>query len=136
VILYRPCSGQPWIGTPFTRVGPWVSGTITVDSLIKGEYILAVWDHLFLSENKTGSDKLMKIYPNPAKESVNVEFVANQKTVLCIYDSLGKLVSKNRFTAGSNHFTWKKNDLPASVYYFKLSNSVGNLLENRKVIFD
>jgi aminopeptidase N len=138
VILYRPGAGNPWRGTSFTRVGAWTGGTITVDTLQRGEYTLAVWDHLFLSkhENKPVKSSLMNIYPNPAKDKVNVEFDIQNKAILTIYDSLGKLVSKSKFNAGSNHFTWDNISKSHSCYYFKLSDLKGYLLESRKVIFE
>jgi aminopeptidase N len=135
-ILFRLDSGHPWTVTPFTRVGPWISGTITVDSLKRGEYVLAVWDYKFLGENKSGSGKLMKIYPNPANESVHVELAVNQKTILCIYDSLGKLLSKSYYPAGNNCFSWGKNQNSLSVYHFKLCDLKGNLIGEEKVIFN
>ncbi len=138
VMLYRPDATLPWKATGFTRSGPWMTGTITVDTLRKGEYTLAVWDHLFLGNKKNNSvqGSIMRIYPNPAKEQVSVEFETNQKTQLSIYDSLGKLVCKKRFQVGKNYFSWSKNEEPASLFFFKLTDTKGSLLENRKVIFE
>jgi hypothetical protein len=138
VILYRPGAGKPWKGTAFTRLGAWSSGTITVDTLQRGQYTFAVWDRLFLDKNENQKPKssLMNIYPNPAKENVNVEFDVQNRVVLSIYDSLGKQVSKNKFNAGTNHFTWEKQVSSTAIYYFKLTDLKGNLLESRKVVFE
>lgn len=46
VMLYRPGAGHAWQRTAFSISGYWTNGTITVDMLQKGEYTLAVWDHL------------------------------------------------------------------------------------------
>lgn len=48
VILYRPGAGYTWRGIPFTREGSWMSGTISVADLQRGEYALAVWDRQYL----------------------------------------------------------------------------------------
>ncbi len=138
VILYRPGAGHPWQGTKFTRVGPWSSGTMVVDSLQKGEYVLAIWDRLYLGkkDKKTVETSMIKIYPNPARDRVNIEIDAKSKVALCIYDSLGKQVGKNKFNPGENHFTWDNLSKSSSFYYFKLSDMKGNLLESRKVIFE
>ncbi len=138
VILYRPGAGYPWQGTAFTRVGPWMSGVITVDSLQKGEYSLAIWDELYLDKkgNNQMKTSLMKIFPNPAQSAVNIEFDVPQKTVLNIYDSLGKQLGKTKFSPGLNHFSYENPGKGAAVYFFKLTDSKGNLLESRKVVFE
>ena len=138
VILYRPGAGYPWRGTAFTRVGPWTSGVITVDTLQKGEYALAVWDRLYLDlyRFKPLKTSLMKIYPNPAQSAVNIEFDVQQKTVLSIYDSLGKQLGKTEFKPGLNHFSYKNPGKGTAVYFFKLTDPNGNLLESRKVVFE
>lgn len=138
VILYRQGAGYPWQGTAFTRVGPWMSGIITVDSLQKGQYTLAIWDALYLgkTQNKQVKSSLMKIYPNPAQSAVNIEFDIQQKTVLSIYDSLGKQLGKTKFSPGLNHFKWENSVKATSIYYFKLTDLKGNLLESRKVVFE
>jgi hypothetical protein len=138
VILYRPGAGYPWQGTAFTRVGPWMSGVITVESLQKGEYSLAIWDELYLGKNgnKPVKSSLMKIYPNPAKSAVNIEFDVQQETLLSIYDSLGKQLGKTKFNPGLNHFSYQNPGKVSSVYFFKLTDSNGNLLESRKVVFE
>jgi len=137
VILYRPGAGDPWQGTPFTRQGAWSGGVITVDSLQKGEYTLAIWDQMYLDKNRSEPVKtnLMKIYPNPAKGSVNIEFDVQNKTVLSIYDTLGKQLGKTKFNPGLNHFSYENPGKGVAVYYFKLTDSKGNLLESRKVVF-
>jgi aminopeptidase N len=138
VMLYRADAGQPWRGTSFSRIGPWTAGIITVDTLQRGEYTLAVWDRLFLnqSENHGVKKGFMNIYPNPASHVVNIDFDAPDKTLLCVFDTLGKQVSKKKFEAGPNHFTWAKSGTTASVLYFNLTDLTGNILESRKVVFE
>jgi len=137
VMLYRPGAGYSWQNIPFTRTGPWMSGTITIDTLQRGEYTLAVWDGLFLGRKASATYQpgILKIYPNPAKEKVNIEFDAQNKTILCIYDTLGKLLSKNYFNPGLNRYAWENQGKVTSVVYLKLTDSKGNLLESRKVVF-
>jgi aminopeptidase N len=137
VMLYRQGAGKQWRGTSFTRVGPWTGGTIVVDTLQRGEYTLAIWLRQFLDNqtNKEVKGSLMKIYPNPARNYVNIEIESTNKVVLCIYDSLGKQVNKRKLSVGINHFTWESPDKSSSVFYFKLSDPKGNLLESRKVVF-
>lgn len=137
VMLYRQGAGKQWRGTSFTRVGPWTGGTIVVDTLQRGEYALAIWLRQFLNNqtNKEVKGSLMKIYPNPARNYVNIEIESTNKVVLCIYDTLGKQLNKRKLNAGSNHFTWENPDRNSSNFYFKLTDVKGNLLESRKVVF-
>jgi aminopeptidase N len=138
VMLYRTGAGQPWRGTSFSRIGPWTAGIITVDTLQRGDYTLAVWDRLFLDQSEKSGVKtgFMNIYPNPASHAVNIDFDAPDKTLLCVFDTLGKQVSKKKFEAGPNHFTWAKSGTTASVLYFNLTDLTGNILESRKVVFE
>jgi aminopeptidase N len=138
VILYRPGAGYPWQGTAFTRTGPWTSGTITIDTLRRGEYALAVWDKLYLNtkDKKPAENSRMRIYPNPAKDYVNIEIDAESKVVLQIYDTLGKQLFRNKFNPGINRYKWEHQNKSSSVIYFKLSDAKGNFLESRKVIFE
>jgi aminopeptidase N len=138
VMLYRADAGQPWRGTSFSRIGPWTAGIITVDTLQRGEYTLAVWDRLFLNQSEKSGVKtgFMNIYPNPACHAVNIDFDSPAKTLLFVFDTLGKQVSKKKFEAGPNHFTWAKSGTTASVLYFNLTDLTGNILESKKVVFE
>ena len=138
VMLYRPGAGYPWRGTSFSRIGPWSSGIITVDTLQKGEYTLAIWDRLFLDTNEPGRTRSshMIVFPNPAKEAVNIDLDVPGIAMLCIYDTLGKQLGKTRFDAGLHHITWKNPGISSSIYFFNLTASNGKVLESRKVVFE
>jgi hypothetical protein len=109
-----------------------------VDTLQPGEYTLAVWDRLYLNAKALGKPEYgqMKIYPNPAKGFTNIELNTNTKTWLSIYDSLGKQISNNPYTTGLNVFKWDNPAKASSVYFLKLSDLKGNLLESCKVVFE
>jgi len=42
VLLFRTNAGQPWKAVPFTRTGSRREGTITVDTLRRGDYVFGV----------------------------------------------------------------------------------------------
>ncbi len=138
VILYRSGAGHPWQGTAFTRQGGWFAGTITVETLKPGEYTLAVWDRLYLDTKASYQlpNHLMKIYPNPAGDHTNIEFDTKNKVMISLFDSLGKQISKTKFNAGIHCLSWSKPLNPSSVYYVKLSDIQGNILETQKVVFE
>jgi aminopeptidase N len=138
VILYRKEAGHQWEGTKFTRQGGWFAGTITVDTLKTGEYTLAIWDRQYLNtkENKTDKSHLLNIYPNPAKEQVNIEIESKKKLTLSIYDSLGKEVFRKAFNPGSSNLKWTNPNKSSSVFIMKLIDKEGYMLESRKVVFN
>jgi aminopeptidase N len=138
VILYRKEAGHQWEGTKFTRQGGWFAGTITVDTLKTGEYTLAIWDRQYLNtkENKTDKSHLLNIYPNPAKEQVNIEIESKKKLTLSIYDSLGKEVFRKAFNPGSSNLKWTNPNKSTSIFIMKLIDKEGNLIESRKVVFN
>jgi len=137
VILYRPGAAYTWRGTTFTRQGGWFAGTISVDTLQKGEYTLGVWDRLYLDTKAYNpvKDSHMKIYPNPSENQVNIQIDFANKVILSIYDSLGKLVETQIFSPGVNTIIWQNPGMSSSVYYFKLLDLQGNLMESNKVVF-
>jgi len=138
VILYRQGAGHQWQGTNFTRQGGWFAGTITVDTLKTGEYTLAIWDRQYLEtkENKTDRSHFLNIYPNPAKEQVNIEIESKKKVIISIYDTIGKEVFKKVINPGTSHFKWTNPYETSSVFIMKLIDKEGNLIESRKVVFN
>ncbi|MFZ4548123.1 MAG: M1 family aminopeptidase [Bacteroidales bacterium] len=138
VILYRQGAGHQWQGTNFTRQGGWFAGTITVDTLKTGEYTLAIWDRQYLEtkENKTDRIHILNIYPNPAKEQVNIEIESKKKIIFSIYDTLGKEIFKKGLNPGTSHFEWTNPNKASSVFIMNLIDTEGNLIESRKVVFN
>jgi len=138
LILYRQGAGHQWQGTNFTRQGGWFAGTITVDTLKTGEYTLAIWDRQYLEtkEDQTDRSHLLNIYPNPAKEQVNIEIESKKKLIFSIYDTLGKEVFKKGINPGTSNFKWTNPYETSSVYVVKLSDTKGNLIESRKLVFN
>ena len=138
VILYRPGAGYQWRGTPFTRQGGWMAGSITVDTLLAGEYTLAIWDEEFLKkyESPLAKNSLLTVYPNPANGYATIEIDALQMVQLIIYDSAGKPLNHETYQAGSHSFVWGNPGKVAGVFYLKLTDIQGNLLESRKLVFE
>ncbi len=138
VMLYRPGAGYLWQGTPFTRIGAWSAGAITVDTLKRGQYTLAVWDRAYLSNMPfdAAGTSMMFIHPNPSKGQVEIKVEAKSKAQLCIYDTLGRLEKKIILSPGTNTLNWENSHKTSNVYYFKLMDLKGTVLESRKVVFE
>jgi hypothetical protein len=81
---------------------------------------------------------LKQNYPNPFNPETRIEYSIpeNGFVVLKIYDTFGKevetLVNRNQ-SPGRYRITWKPEDLPSGVYYYKLQS--GSYIETRKMLY-
>lgn len=75
------------------------------------------------------------LYPNPARESVNVIFDSKSgvKTI-AIYNLIGKLVSPIYRPSGNNSAKLDINEYPAGIYFIRLMNSNGQVVATRRFV--
>ncbi|MBI1307318.1 MAG: T9SS type A sorting domain-containing protein [Bacteroidetes bacterium] len=95
VLMYRPNAAADWeidmfntfeINSPFDK-----RGTIYINKLRKGEYVLAIRDQSILGIKEiTKSDSYLKIYPNPSSGEVNFECTKAANATLEITNSSGQ----------------------------------------------
>lgn len=79
--------------------------------------------------NKSSDD--VKLYPNPAHNSVNVEFDPNAGVkFISVYNLIGKPVSTFRVTGSSAQLDIS--DIPAGVYFVRLMDAQNHVLDTRK----
>jgi hypothetical protein len=80
----------------------------------------------------------LTLFPNPAKDEVNVRFVATQSGAydVSLYDATGKtiLTQKAQFNEGENTASFDVVSLPRGLYVVKVSN--GEELFSQKVIIE
>ena len=86
-----------------------------------------------LIENIASHD--YRIYPNPVKEILTLQLL---KTVpydmkISIYNGVGALVKNGLIGKGKDIVELNTNDLPAGVYYVRLSN-INKVIDTRKII--
>lgn len=78
------------------------------------------------------------IYPNPANESVTMNFIMDRAEVVVvnIYDMMGKLVEtfSNRSAAGANQLTLDVSHLSSGVYF--VNASVGEQMISKKLVVE
>jgi len=135
VILYRRDGLADWKGVSFTRFGSNNIGYITVDSLARGEYTLAVWDKTYgYQEHGSNQGYYLNIYPNPSREYCTIELESRLDSRLCIYDSLGKMLEELPLAAGKHAITWNRNNRSSGVYYFKMKSVNGLDLVSQTMI--
>lgn len=124
VILYRPDAATDWQPIPFTRIGPWQIGTLYVTPLRPGDYTLAIWDELYVgtsqSETKNGA---LRIYPNPAGDSVTFETDQGAGAVLTVNDTSGRVVFSDRFSKGSSPLRWDSKGVANGTYIVTLKTA-------------
>lgn len=77
-------------------------------------------------------DDDVELYPNPAHSSVNITFSAASRVKnIAIYNLIGKVVSVYRVTT-NNSAKLEIDDLPAGIYFARLTDVNGKLVATRK----
>ncbi len=91
-ILYRPGNGHSWRPLPHTRNGNANEGTLVVDSLLPGEYTLAVVDTVQLSI-PTRTAATLDLFPNPLPQDgeLTVDTPLDTPYTISIFASDGRL---------------------------------------------
>lgn len=81
--------------------------------------------------NVTRSDDDVVLYPNPARNNLNVIFdAAAGVKVIAIYNLIGKQVSAFRVNGSSAQLDI--DNIPAGVYYIRLLNAKGSVIATRR----
>jgi hypothetical protein len=136
VILFRPDACYNWQPVPFTKQGGWMAGSLTVDTLLRGDYTLAAWDHNYLEQKEPASGNLFRVFPNPFHSQATVEFQLNRHSHLCLYDTAGKKLSDETYAAGFHKITLNRKSFPNGIYFLQLVDNEGNISESRKIVFE
>lgn len=115
ILLYRRNARSDWSEytsyTKSSRAPTSQNGTITIDSLILGEYAFANRGALVGISNQIKSKDQFKFYPNPVDDVLLIENSGNEfDLTLIAYDGLGRKVYQKNM--GANHkiitSNWKK----------------------------
>lgn len=104
-VLYR---AQPWENWELygfqtkTDLGSSTNGIgyIDLENLKPGDYVLANTAEVIGMEENVTNSNLVKIFPNPAKEELIVEFTEDDNSLqeITISDSTGKVISKKLYS--------------------------------------
>jgi aminopeptidase N len=120
-LFYRENAAQPWMLFPYyTKIMGSATdkfGTMQIDSLLPGDYVLAMKDEtagLSVHEKSTG----IEVYPNPAGDILQVKFPsALSPAHMEVYDALGKMVFRKSHPGSS--VSLNVNDWPSGIYLLK-----------------
>ncbi len=98
LLLFRKNAGDDWIIFPkYTKtMGNTAdkTGSISIDSLVVGEYALANKNYTHSAQNKPIIGSNIIIYPNPGDENITVKCDNKHDTILeiTLIDTLGKII--------------------------------------------
>lgn len=139
LMFYRPGAGYEWqVVNGYTlTTGPSKTdkrGSITVDTLKKGEYAFGIRDYdlgiAFPTKNK-----VLKVFPNPTKHICNIEFKLDgtQPALIVITDLSGKTVYNTQVYPQQTSIKWDVSSLTPGTYMVTLCrNEV--MLGSEKVV--
>jgi aminopeptidase N len=136
VLLYREAAGHGWTILPAKREGTNMHGKMVVDSLMPGEYAIAVFDHVFLvTPEPLPGGRLMRAFPNPSFNTFSIQLSEQMDGILEINDAAGRQVDTILLDRSCTAITWKPHDAAPGVYILMLRNSKGNLIESTKLVY-
>lgn len=136
VLLYRSNSAAEWQHIPQSVQGLWNIGYIYVDDLQPGQYTLAVWDKQIvgLSENPHPSPfGPLQIFPNPATETVAIQWAEPSTGKILITDQQGQLKQSLDF-ADTNRLALDIANYARGLYLVEQQNLKGNTMSVSKLI--
>ncbi|MFC2107682.1 M1 family aminopeptidase [Bacteroidota bacterium] len=139
IILYRENAGQEWTNIPFTQMGPWSIGYIYVENLQAGDYTLAVIDTQVGIDNSgitTNKNKELSIYPNPAKNYVNISYKLSGKGQIQIHNIKGQIVESISVSGKKDNLNLNIKKLEKGTYFVSLFDNCGNAVSSEKLIIN
>ena len=145
VLLYRPNPSMNWGLYPYYTKNMQANnndkrGIITIDSLQLGEYVFAMMDYASGIQNYSTSSVVnsLKVFPNPAKDIVMVDFVASginlsDNSLLVITDVSGKIIHREKLnqqqTIAINTSTFSN-----GLYFVSIKTKEGLVAKNRFIV--
>ncbi|MBK0403667.1 PKD domain-containing protein [Adhaeribacter sp. BT258] len=132
--------GEPGLSTANTSTlynpGPVTypyTGTFIVKLEVSANGCTEIHRDTIVVRNTTGLNEafengLIKIYPNPAKNYLQVEIPATEKvTAIQLTNAIGQVIAKQKPDAGATRFNVA--NLPAGIYFVKISNAEGSIIK-------
>ena len=78
------------------------------------------------------ADLIVNVYPNPAKDQLNV--VSSQNATVQLFDLAGKLVATESVIAANQQHTINTSSIAAGVYMLKISNE--NFVTTKRIVIN
>lgn len=132
VLLYRKNTSEDWRIIPFIKSGTNNIGYLKIDTLLLGEYTLAIGDKIQIGiEEQKNKNFDFTITPNPNKGVFQINSSSPNIESYVIIDSTGKTV----MTINHNNITEVQfNQLRSGIYYIYAKNHSGNTVHTKKMV--
>jgi hypothetical protein len=109
----------------------------TDNKLYAGTYGRGLWRTDLYDSTLNVSDlsfEEFSLYPNPARDVINIRWNGNENPSVRIYNSLGKLVYYAKNVNLRNTFQVETSNFSEGLYFVKLSSSLGEI--TKKVVIE
>lgn len=132
IIMYRKDGSQAWQQVDFTIKGNNKSGIISVKNIQSGDYVLGAWNenHIGLNENDR---QHFEIYPNPAKDIINIKLEKDAEGEIVITNQLGQIVKEAKINCSDIRL--QTNDLSSGIYNISISDG-NEIIHNSKIVIE
>lgn len=130
-LLYRSDQQNDWQQLDFTQIGPAMIGYLEIESLEKGEYTLAVWEEGYTNIEALASSTDLRVYPNPAKDFVNIS--TKSAGFIEIYSADGQLILQKQVEKSGKE-TWNTSGQKSGTYLIRHTSRQGKQSSQKIII--
>lgn len=144
VLMYRRNAAEDWQVYPYyTKVMGSTSdkrGTINIDTLKLGEYVLAMHDlTMGVQEKKTPEVSDIRLFPNPAKDLLTIDLQGSDlkiqnAAILRITDASGKTVHEEKLNAQQNTVNIKTAGYSNGIYFVSIVTNKTVLAKSKFIV--
>lgn len=136
VMAYRPNAYSEWLLVPFIRVGTATVGQIKIDNLLPGEYAFAIGDKNQVGVIDFQNKSNIKIFPNPAKNILNIENITNEITQINIIDTNGKKLKEIKVNPSDTKKSISIDKFKNGVYFIEFINNSKKIVLTQKFVIN
>lgn len=137
-ILYRRTASDSWQLKNTIREGNFSQGYLIVDTLLKGEYTLALWDY----DHYTGykpikqdekNNKILEVYPNPANSNVQFFTSIDNAKFLTVYNQSGAIIASMNIKP-QEPLLWNISTVIPGIYIGVLESRDKRIIDVEKIV--
>ena len=135
-LLYRKDASEAWheIACTLYPGSTWKQGRFIVEDFQPGEYVLATWDKEALNtEEFEETQPTLQVFPNPARNEVNVSWAGRSDGQVSICDLSGKVLKTQSFTQ-AQRIAVALDGIAAGYYLLTRKSVDGAPIETEKLI--
>lgn len=145
VLMHRRDAGSEWSVFPYytkNTIGSTTDkrGTITMDSVMFGEYTFGIMDWTVgIKPAGASEDISMKVYPNPSKDYVTIDLYASfmkipENAQLVITDATGKLIHKEKIGRKENKINVNTVGFANGIYFVSVRSNNSLIAKSKFIV--